>query len=192
MFKGHAKRPDSWPGWKVKGQGQTRTKQAFEMGVLETYFFRFVKRPVARFLHLDGLKIRFMPSHKPHCPIVLILGQRSNVTRKDQIRARVKGQRTSSNANDAGLWNGRPGNIRFVKRPEARFPQFGGLKIRFMPSNEPHSPIALIQGKSSNVMRKDQIRGRSERSKVKVKRERHMPLKWASWKRTFAVSWNDL
>ena len=77
-FKGHAKRPTKWPGWKVKGQGQTRTTQAsFEMGVLETSFCRFVKRPVAIFLYFGGLKIRFMPSHEPPCPKVLIQGQSS-------------------------------------------------------------------------------------------------------------------
>ena len=66
----HSKRPNSLPGWKDKGQGQTRTTQAFEMGVVETYFCGFVKRPVARFLHFGGLKILFMPSHEPQCPIV--------------------------------------------------------------------------------------------------------------------------
>ena len=71
---------------------------------------------------------------------------------------------------------------------------FGCLKIRFMPSHEPHCPIVIIQGQSSKVMGKDQIRDNGERSKVKVKRERHRSphLKWASSKRTFAVSWNDL
>jgi len=64
---------------------------------------------------------------------------------------------------------------RFVKRPLARFLHFGGLKIRFMPIHEPHGPIVLFQGQSSKVMRKDQIRGHSERSKVKIKRERHRP-----------------
>jgi len=103
----HSKRPNSLPGWKDKGQGQTRTTQAFEMCVLETYFCRFVKRPVARFMYFGGLKIRFMTGHESHCPIVLIQGQISNVMRKDQIR----GQGERSNGNDTDLWNGRPGNV---------------------------------------------------------------------------------
>jgi len=60
-------------------KGQTGTTQTFEMGVLETYFCRFVKRPVARFLHFGGLKIRFMPSFEPLCPIDLIQSQSSKV-----------------------------------------------------------------------------------------------------------------
>ena len=130
------------------------------MGVLETYFCRFVKRPVARFLHFNGLKIRFMPCHEPHCPIVLIQSQRS--CDKTKFVARVKGQRSRSNANDTGLWNGRPRNIRFVKQPQARILHFGGLKIRFMPSHEPHCPIVLIQGQSSKVMRKTKFVARAK------------------------------
>ena len=56
------------------------------MGVVETYFCGFVKRPVARFLHFGGLKIRFMPSYEPLCPIILFQGQISKVMQKDQIR----------------------------------------------------------------------------------------------------------
>jgi len=73
----------------------------------------------------------------------------------------------------------------FLKRPVPRFLHFCGLKMRFMPIHEPHCSIDLIQGQSSKVMRKDPNHCQGERSKVKVKRERHAPLKWASWKRSF-------
>jgi len=48
-------------------------------------------------------------------------------------------------------------------------------------------PIVLIQVQSSKVMRKDQISGQVQRSKVNVKLERHRPphFKWVSWKRYF-------
>jgi len=148
------------------------------------------------FSAFGGLKIRFMPIHEPHCPIVLIQGQSSKIMRKDQIRGhdesskvKIKRERQASSFEIGVLVTY---FCRFVKRPVARFLHFGGLKIRFMPSHEPHCPIVLIHCQSSKVMRKDQIRDQGERSKVKIKRERHRPLKWASWKRTFAVSWNDL
>jgi len=77
-FKGHAKRPISRPGSKVKGQGQTRTThrvsslRAFwrleNTFTAESWNSRsrvpgFVR---THFLHFGGVKMRFLPSHETH------------------------------------------------------------------------------------------------------------------------------
>jgi len=77
-FKGHAKRPNSWPGSKVKGQGQTRTSprvrtlRAFwrpeNTFTAESWNSRsrvpsFVR---THFLHFGGLKMRFLPIRETH------------------------------------------------------------------------------------------------------------------------------
>jgi len=151
-------------------------------------------------MQFGGLKIRFMPSHEPHCPIVLIQGQSSKVMRKDQIR--VQGERSKSryNANDTDLliWNGRPVNVLLPFRETTCSP----FSAFWWPENtiyaESWTPLSnsLIQGQISKVMGKDQFRCQGERSKVKVKRERHRPphLKWSSWKleticRPFSAFW---
>ena len=75
-FKGHAKRPNSWPGSKVKGQTRTAprvsTLRAFRRPentfTAESWNSRsrvpsFVR---THFLHFGGLKMRFLPSRETH------------------------------------------------------------------------------------------------------------------------------